>query len=179
MKTQTNTETHVSILAPSDGTALLFQGYCKQALFLKRENVSRFIDNPNAAGMLVIPPYAALALHCFVATETVSSIQLKQDLAISGNYTLTIRFQNGSGIRYYSSHEDLECSRSLREKSIRLAITPKLVAKVDDYDVSLAVIGTLPQPQKPDYAGRFAHETVFLVHALLRALHAKQHSLIL
>jgi len=176
-----NPETYISVLAPTNGTALLFQGYRKPALFLKRENVSRFIDDPQATGVLVIPPFAALALHCFVAAESTKAIHLEQDLVTSDDYSLTVRLTSGSGIRYVSSHDNLDSARALVGDNVKLVITPKLLAMVhwEDDEPCLNRIVELPYEEKADYAGRFVHETVFLVQALERAVASKTYTLLL
>lgn len=174
-------ETYISVLAPPNGTALLFQGYRKAALFLKRENVSRFIDDPHATGVLVIPPFAALALHCFLAAESTKAIHLEQDLAISEDYSITVRLTSGSGIRYVSSHDKLDSARALVRDNVKLVITPKLLAMVHsgDDESYLSRIVELPHEEEADYANRFVHETLFLVEALQRATAARTNTLLL
>jgi hypothetical protein len=181
MKEPPNSETHVSILAPPDGTALIFQGYRKPALFLRRENISRFITDPHSTGMLAIPPFAALALQCFVAADSVKTIQLKQDLAIDEHYALTVRLTTGSGVRFVSSHENLDSAQALARESVRIVVTPKMVAMLDDFGATprLNCVAEIPHEERADYARRFVLETSFLVQALERAIASKTHTLLL
>lgn len=174
-----NSETHVSVLAPPDGTALIFQGYRKPALFLKRENLSLFIENPCETGLLVIPPFAALALQSFVAADSAQAIQLKQDLVIGEHYSLTVRLMSGCGIRFVSSHENLDSAPALVRENVRIVVTPKMVAMLDDFGPAprLNCVAEIPYEEKADYAGRFVQETPFLVQALKRAVAAKTNTL--
>lgn len=172
-------ETHVSIVAAENGAALIFQGFFKQALFLKPENISRFIHDPLATGMLVIPPMASLALQCYVAAEAVTAILLAQDLALGEHYALTVRLKSGAGIRYYSEDENLAAPSRLAAEHIRVVVTPKRVALVESHSAKpyFAAVVDIPTADVPDYRGRFAHDAVGLAAALERTLAAKQHTL--
>jgi len=75
-----NKPTDLSVVVMAEGLAVLFQGCVKPALFLERKHLLRFIDDPAAAAVLVIPPFAATALEVYLTVGGGMSAELERDL---------------------------------------------------------------------------------------------------
>jgi hypothetical protein len=170
-------ETQVSTVLARNGPILIFQSHLEkaQALFVSRDEIPRFMQDPHTASMLVIPPFASIALRCFAPLDHVDAITLSQDLALGENFHLTLRERNRRGIRFYSRHEDLPGPRTLRAGGIRVAITPRLVATVETgaFEPKLRVIVDRLESESADYRNRFACETSVLRNAVLLALNTQ------
>lgn len=170
-----STETEVSTVLARNGPIIAFQGFFKQALFVSAEAIPRFIQDPHATNVLVIPPFASIALRCFAPLDEVDSLMLTQDLALGDNFHLTIRERDRRGIRFYSHHEDLPGPRTLRAGGIQVAITPRLVATVETgaFEPKLSVIVDRLESESADYRNRFACEASVLRNAVLLALNTQ------
>lgn len=165
-------ESHLSILAAQNGSLIVFQGFYKQALFIRREHVPRFINDPENTPVIVIPAMAALALQCYSALEDIDSISLKRDLAISDDFTLTLRRQSGECIKVYSAHERLSKPRTLRAERVKIAITPRMIAQVDGEEPRLVIIVESDRAEIPNYPARFAMKPSLLSSAVARTTSA-------
>lgn len=156
----------------ADGHVLVFQGFFHQALFILREHVPRFIDNPQQAAMLVIPPFAATALSCYTALEECTSISLNRDSSLGASFNLVITTSRGSKMAYYADHEVPLTPRTLARQGIGLAITPMAVTTLDQSgsSPSLSLVVGIQQPQVPDYSMRFAADPQLIKEAVRDAL---------
>lgn len=172
MKDNTNAETYISVLLARNGPLIIFQGFYKQALFVSRSDIPRFIRDPEHTPLLVIPPFAALALNCYLALDQVDAIELKQDIVVSEDYTLTMRNAQAQSIRYYSNHDKLHGARTLRASDIHVVVTPSLTAAVDTSNLEprLSAVTEFPSSEKPDYPRRFAHDVRLLSEAVTRTV---------
>jgi len=170
MKDITTAEHHISVILARNGPLLIFQGIYKQALFVSRSEIPRFVRDPEHTPLLVIPPFAALALSCYLALEHVDVIELKRDIAVSENYTLTMRSEHEKCIRYYSTHEELPGARTLRAGDIQVAVTPRVavIVNTSGLEPHLDVVTEYPVAEKPDYPHRFAHDVRLLSEAVAR-----------
>lgn len=164
-------ETEVSTVLAGNGPILLFQGYLKQALFLSRDDISRFIQDPERAPLLVIPRFASVALRCHFPEDHIDEITLKRDFTVGEHYSLTMRNHGRQSARFYSDHDNMPGPRILRADNINVVITPKVTALVDTSGVEpkLSVIVEQPVPEKPSYRARFAHDVTRLRNVVLRA----------
>lgn len=166
------TETEVSTVLARNGPMLLFQGFFKQALFLSREDISQFIQDPERAPLLVIPPFASLAVRCYAPWDHIDELVLTRNFSVGENYSLTMRNRGGQAARYYSDHGDMPGPRTLRADRINVVITPKIFAFVDPsgFEPKLSVIVQHAVEEKPSYRTRFAHDVNQLRNAVLRAI---------
>ncbi len=164
MRNPTNSETAVSIIRARNGPLIIFQGFAKQALFVSQENILRFIRDPEQTALLVIPPMASLALNCYLTCTQVDSIDLKRDIALGDDFTLTVRSSEEKGIRFYSDGINLAGARSLRADSIGIVVTPQICASVDSskLETTLSTFVEFPGSEDADYPNRFAHAPRFL-----------------
>ena len=163
----------ISVIVAKNGHALVFQGFHHQALFIMRGHLPRFLENPQHAALLVIPPFAATALACYIAMEEHPSIEVSQDLSLGDAFSLVITTSRGARIAYYSDDAASECAHSMARQGIGIAITPRSVVTVDKFGTSpaKASIASIPHPQTPDYPGRFAVESNIIQEALQEALY--------
>jgi hypothetical protein len=162
----------ISVIVAKNGHVLVFQGFFHQALFILREHVPRFLENPQQAAMLVIPPFAATALSCYTAMEECTSISLTRDLSLGDEFTLVITTSRGPKIAYYADHEAPIGPRSLARQGIGIAITPMAVTTLDQSgsSPSLSLVAGIQQPQVPDYSMRFAADPNIIKEAVRDAL---------
>jgi hypothetical protein len=172
MKDNKAAETYISVLLARNGPLIIFQGFYKNALYVSRSEIPRFIRDPEHTPLLVIPPFAALALNCYLALEHVDAIELKHDIVVSEDYTLTMRSKQEQSIRYYSNHEMLHGARTLRASDVQVVITPRMTATVDTSELEprLSVVTEFPVTEKPDYPRRFAHDVRLLSESVARAV---------
>lgn len=176
MQPQQSTETQVSVLMARNGPVIVFQGLNKQALFIARENVQRFIKNPQHTSLLVIPPLASLALHCYQSLQEVDLIELRHEPPPGGDFSLTIHNRGEKNVRFYSDHRNLPSPKTLRADGVRVVITPKIAAltRSSNPEPQLSVIVEHPVAERPNYRARFAHELNILRHAVLTTVARSQ-----
>lgn len=160
MKDPDNKPTDLSVVAMAEGHALLFQGCVKQALFIQREHLLRFIDAPAAAAVLVIPPFAATALELYLTAVGSVSVEIERDLAISPEFVLRFTLHDKTRIIYFSDPEAVIVPWHLAAQRVATVITPKLVGRItkDGARSVLDTVASIPMAQRPDYPRRFAHE---------------------
>ncbi len=165
-------EPQISVVASPDGAALVYQGFYQQAFFLTRENVPRFLRTPEETAMLVIPPLAALGLHCYVVAGEAHAFHLDADpLSETTDHVLTIHVKTGERIRYYTCHENCATAQQLVASRIRVVITPQRIAVIEvQHGPRLATVLEMPSPERVSYRHRFAHETTSLTAAVAHAL---------
>lgn len=162
-------ESHLSILAAQNGSLIVFQGCNKQALFIQREHVPRFIHDPENTPVIVIPSLASLALECYSAMETIDCILLTRDLAISDDYTLTLRRQSGESIQFFSDQERLPGARTLRAERVKIAITPTMICHVVGDEPRLVILVACDLDDAPNYPARFAMNPGLISKAVAHA----------
>lgn len=164
--------TDLSVFVAQNGHALVFQG-CQQALFISRQHMPRFLENPKQAGLLVIPAFAATALCCYIAAEEGVSIAVAQDISLGSEFSLVITTNRGSTIAYFSAHEAPNGPSPFTKLGSGIVITPKSVMAVDPSGTSpaLSPVASIPFPQVPDYPGRFAVDPTIIKEALQEALY--------
>lgn len=163
---------HICVAIARNGGLIITQGYLQAGLYLAREDIPRFVANAEQTKLLVIPPLAALAVHCYTCCERIETIYLKSHAIDDDVYVLTIRTASGQGIRYYSSHEDLPGAAILHDDRVNVAITPRLSAIVDSSGPKtiLAPVVQLPSDEKPNYRRRFSHAPHLLSRAVARTV---------
>ena len=169
--------TEISVIVAPEGHSIIYQGYYNQTLVILREHVPRFLDNPNNAAMLVIPPFAAAALACYTEQATVQSITIDQDLALGDDFVLKIKLKLGDTIAYFSDPESILGPRRLANLGVQVAITPMMIVAVHPSDSTpqLSVVASIPQAEKPNYPRRFAADPLALREALQTTInHTKQ-----
>lgn len=171
MKTQNPPENYISVLKAPEGL-LIQQGPFQQCLYLRREDAARFIQDPERTRLVVIPKFAALVLGVHFPYGKAEAFEFAQNVAISDDFSLTVRGNSGKGVCYFSNHDSLPGARVLRARGIRVIATPRLTASIttDQPEPRLSVIAELPVPEEPDYAGRFVHPTRLLSEAVARSL---------
>ena len=179
MPTANTHSADISVIVAKNGHVLVLQGQY-QALFILREHVPRFLENPPQAAMLVIPPFAATALACYTALEDRTSIELTRDLSLGTEFNLIITTSRGSKVAYFSDHEALHGPRSLAEQGIDIVITPKVVMAVDASatNPSMSLVASIPNPQVPDYSRRFAADPDIIKTAVQDALYRTNSTLL-
>lgn len=172
MKNTQPPEEHLSVLVARNGPLLVFQSFWKQALFIQRDNIPKFIDDPESAPVLVIQPLPALALQCYLALKQVHSITLKRDLAISDDFTLTAHNTGDAAVRFYSRHDNMHGPRTLRAERVGVVITPQMVALLDNTGMEprLSVVVESKSDDLPDYPNRFAIDPRLLAEAVARSV---------
>ena len=155
-----NKPTDLSVVAMAEGHALLFQGCLTQALFIQREHLLRFIDDPAAAAVLVIPPFAATALEIYLTAAGSVSVELERDLAISPEFVLRFTLPDKTRIVYFSDPETIIVPWHLAAQRVVTVITPKLIGRItkDGARAVLDTVASIPVAQRPDYPRRFAHD---------------------
>jgi len=160
MKDPEHKSTDLSFVALAEGHALLFQGFPKQALFIQREHLLRFIDDPAAAAVLVIPPFAATALEIYLTAVGVVSAELERDLANSPEFVLRFTLPDKTRIVYFSDPEVTIVPWHLAAQKVATVITPKLVGRItkDGARAVLDTVASIPVAQLPDYPRRFVHD---------------------
>lgn len=175
MHTSIGPEHYLSVLSANNGL-LIFQGFRKPALFVSRDEVPRFIRDPERSTFRIIPPMAALSLNCYLALNSFDRIELKQPFASSEDYSLTMLSARAPAVRYYSDHDDVESIYALRAENVGVVVTPKATYVLDgDHPVpALTTVVELPEPEVPDYCNPFAQETRLLREAVLRIINHHQ-----
>lgn len=165
-------ERYISVLMARDGGTIIYQGFYHQALFVARDDIPRFATDPLQTRLRVIPPLAALALHCYTSLEEIETIHTKAINDLPDYFALTFRTKSGKSIRYVSQHDFLPSPRQLAEERIAVVVTPKLAAFVehDGARPAFAPVVQMPDAETPDYKRRFAHEPHLLAEAVSRTL---------
>lgn len=177
MKDPEHKSTDLSFVALAEGHALLFQGCVKQALFIQREHLLRFIDDPAAAAVLVIPPFAATALELYLAAAGAVSAGLERDLAISPEFVLRFTLPDKTRIVYFSDPEVTIVPWHLAAQKVATVITPKLIGRItkDGARAVLDTVASIPVAQPPDYPRRFAHDPEAISLWLRTPVTSRQH----
>jgi len=177
MKDPEHKSTDLSVVVMAEGHALLYQGCVKQALFIQREHLLRFIDDPAAAAVLVIPPFAATALEIYLTAVGVVSAVLERDLAISPEYVLRFTLPDKTRIVYFSDPEVTIVPWHLAAQGVVTVITPKLIGRItkDGARAVLDTVASIPVAQCPDYPRRFAHDPKAISLWLRTPIASRQH----
>ena len=172
MPTANNHSTDISVIVAKNGHVLVFQGF-HQALFIQREQLPRFIEDPQQAAMLVIPKFAAIAIAAYTAGEDSASIELTRDLSLGSEFSLVITSTRGPKVAYYSDHEYPIGPRALAKQGIGVAITSRAVVAVDQSgsNPSLSPVASIPHPQEANYPMRFAADPSTIKVAVQDALY--------
>lgn len=167
MSEATNHSTDLSVIVTQMGHVLVFQGR-QQALFIQREHVPRFLESPQLAAVLVIPPFAATALACYTAMEARLAITLTQDPSHPSEFSFLISTPRGFKILYSSDHGAIAGPRLLAKQGIAIAITPMSVSAVNGSGPHAVVstIASIPHPQAPNYPKRFATNPSMIKEAI-------------
>lgn len=165
-------ERYISVLMARDGGTIIYQGFYHQALFVAREDTPRFIADPLQTKLRVIPPLAALALHCYTSLEEIETIHTKEINDLPDYFALTFRTKSGKSIRYVSQHDFLPSPRQLADERISVVVTPKLAAFVEHAGTKpvFAPVVQMPDAEIPNYKRRFAAEPHLLAEAVSRTL---------
>lgn len=169
----------VTVIAPPSGQLLLFCGFYTQGLLVQREYVPAFLQDPAKAGVLLIPPFAALAIQCYTALSSTDEIAVKRDPAIDDHFELTLTAKNGQRVRYYSSTTKVPPTDVLRQQRVNYLVTPRYVALVDldQPRAKIAIIAEVPESEPCDYRNRFAHDPKVLRAAAQFAVENSRSSL--
>ena len=172
MRNADSNPAEISVIVDPNGHALVFQGF-NQALFLSKENVTRFLDNPSRAAMLLIPPFAATALCTYCSMEEIDTIALTRDLTFDPDFSLVITTRTNSKIAYFSDHKYPRTPRLMARQGVSIVITPNEVSAVIQPEglPQLTVIASIPQLEVPSYIKRFAVDPRIITKALEEALH--------
>jgi hypothetical protein len=165
--------TDISVVMAPNGHVLIFQGgFYQQALFIEREHVPRFLLIPDQTPVLIVPPFAALALECHTSMADIESMNLDRDLALGPEFRLVIKSKKGVRIGYFSDHEAPLNPQWLAEKRINVAITPMTVVTVhmDGEVAAVATVASIPNPELPNYKSRFAVDPLLIRNAVNEAV---------
>ncbi len=140
-----------------NGHVFVTQGYYHQAFFIARHELPRFLADPESAAVVLIPPFAATALECYVANVRLTTIQLNRDLTVSEDFSLIFQLPSRR-VGYFSDHEELSRPRVLANKGIDVAVTPQALAVIDRArpKPAVAIVAGLPRPEKANYSRRFS-----------------------
>lgn len=158
-----------------NGHVFITQGYYHQAFFLARHELPRFLADPQSAAVVLIPPFAATALECYVTNVRLKEIQLERDLTVSEDFSLIFQLTSRR-VAYCSDPSELNRPAALASRGIEVVVTPQALAIVDTggKKPAIAIVAGLPRPEKPSYPQRFSFTPQRLRECVEDALgHAK------
>lgn len=160
-----------TVTVADNGHVFVTQGIYCPAFYLARHEVPRFLADPASAAIVLIPPFGATALDCYVASVHLKAIELSRDLAISEDFSLLFETQTRR-IGYFSDVTAVERPVYLASRKIEVVVTPQMLATVDTCGAApaVAIVTGLPRPEKPDYRHRFACSIDALRDAVTAAL---------
>lgn len=140
-----------------NGHVFVTQGYYHPAFYLARHELPRFLADPESAAVVLIPPFAATALECYVANVRLKEIQLKRDLTVSEDFSLTFQLPSRR-VAYCSDPDELNRPAVLANSGIEVVVTPQALAIVDITRAkpAIAIVAGLPRPERPSYPRRFS-----------------------
>lgn len=140
-----------------NGHVFVTQGYYHPAFYLARHELPRFLADPQSAAVVLIPPFAATALECYVANVRLNGIQLNRDLTMSDEFSLIFDLPSRR-VAYFSEADELRRPEMLAHKRIEVVVTPQALAIVDITRAkpAIAIVAGLPRPERPSYPRRFS-----------------------
>jgi hypothetical protein len=179
MQIQSSNPTEISVFVATNGHAVVFQGPgfpSKQAFIVERQQLSRFLADPTATPILLLPPFAAASVEALLCGGELESLAIHRDLVLGQEWRIIFSLRNGKKIAYSSDHEVATEVRWLAGKNVSVVVTPMAAISVHTTGgkIQLSVIASVPAPESPNYPKRFAAPPPTIVQALRAELAKSQ-----
>lgn len=162
-----------TITVAGNGHVLVGQGFYRPGLFLPRQAVPHFLADPASTPLCILPPFAATALDCYICGVEVLAIHPRRNVPKGGEIVLMFKLRNRS-IGFFSNSTVLRDPAWLAAQNIEVAVTPQAFATVGTNPSSVAIVTSMPRPEKPTYESRFALSPLAIRDELARAVQRAQ-----